>query len=92
MKKYYEGSGCHRCACKGTLTHVRATGGFEDKMTTNEASLILGLRRSASEQKIKEKHRKLIVANHPDSGGSPLIAAKINTAKDILLKGTREKQ
>lgn len=61
-------------------------GGFEETMSRSEAALILGVRRSASIKKIKEKHRKLMVANHPDAGGSPLVATKVNQAKDLLLK------
>ena len=61
-------------------------GGFEPVMTKSEAALILGVRRSASIKKIKERHRKLMIANHPDSGGSPLIALKVNEAKELLLK------
>jgi DnaJ family protein C protein 19 len=61
-------------------------GGFESTMSRGEAALILGVRRTASIKKIKEKHRKLMVANHPDAGGSPLVATKINQAKDLLLK------
>ena len=34
---------------------------------------------------MKAVHKKLMIANHPDSGGSDLIAAKVNEAKDILL-------
>ncbi len=34
--------------------------------------------------KIKEMHRKIMVANHPDAGGSSYVAAKVNEAKDIL--------
>jgi DnaJ family protein C protein 19 len=48
------------------------------------------VRRSASIKKIKEKHRKLMLANHPDAGGSPIIAAKVNEAKDLLLKDYKD--
>lgn len=60
-------------------------GGFLPEMTRREASLILGLKESASEDRIKEAHRRIMIANHPDSGGSSYVAAKINEAKDILL-------
>mmetsp|Transcript_70333 Transcript_70333/g.155158 ORF Transcript_70333/g.155158 Transcript_70333/m.155158 type:complete len:115 (+) Transcript_70333:82-426(+) len=60
-------------------------GGFQPEMTKREAALILGLRESAGEERIKDAHRRIMVANHPDSGGSSFIAAKVNEAKDILL-------
>jgi len=44
-----------------------------------------GVRESAPEQKVKEAHRKIMIANHPDAGGSSYIAAKVNEAKDVLL-------
>jgi hypothetical protein len=62
-------------------------GGFEDSMTRREAALILGVRESSSAQKIKEAHRRLLILNHPDTGGSTYIAGKINEAKELLLKG-----
>lgn len=62
-------------------------GGFEDKMTRREAALILGIRESASVDRVKEAYRKLLPLNHPDKGGSAYIATKINEAKDMLLKG-----
>ena len=62
-------------------------GGFEDKMTKREAALILGVRESSSAQRIKEAHRRLLVLNHPDTGGSTYVAGKINEAKELLLKG-----
>ena len=62
-------------------------GGFEDTMTKREAALILGVRESSSAQRIKEAHRKIMVLNHPDAGGSTYMSGKINEAKELLLKG-----
>lgn len=62
-------------------------GGFEEKMTRREAALILGVRESSSVERIKESHRKILLLNHPDRGGSAFLAAKVNEAKDLLLKG-----
>lgn len=61
-------------------------GGFEPKMTRREASLVLGLSSSSSADKVKQAHKKIIILNHPDKGGSPYLAAKINEAKTVLTK------
>ncbi|CAN0825396.1 Mitochondrial import inner membrane translocase subunit TIM14-1 [Linum grandiflorum] len=64
-------------------------GGFQPKMTRREAALILGLRESATAEKVKEAHRRVMVANHPDAGGSHYLASKINEAKDVMLGKTK---
>ncbi|WMT87387.1 DnaJ domain-containing protein [Pelagibacterium sp. 26DY04] len=53
---------------------------------TEEAYQILGLEPGASAEAIKAAHRKLMKSVHPDAGGSAFLAARINQAKDLLLK------
>jgi DnaJ family protein C protein 19 len=64
-------------------------GGFQPTMTRREAALILGLREGAPADKVKEAHRKVMVANHPDAGGSDYLASKVNEAKDVMLGKTK---
>nr|XP_039328882.1 mitochondrial import inner membrane translocase subunit TIM14-like [Saimiri boliviensis boliviensis] len=59
-------------------------GGFESKMTKQEAALILGVSATANKGKIRDVHQQIRLLNHPDKGGSPYMAAKINEAKDLL--------
>ncbi|GAA5918787.1 hypothetical protein JCM6882_006576 [Rhodosporidiobolus microsporus] len=64
-----------------------AKGGFAAKMDRNEAVQILGLREShMTMSRLKDAHRRIMLANHPDRGGSPYIASKVNEAKDLLEK------
>jgi len=55
------------------------------QMGREEALRVLGLEDGASDDLIKEAHRRLIGGLHPDHGGSDYLAAKINEAKETLL-------
>ena len=55
-------------------------------MSRAEALTVLGLQEGASEEEVRAAHRRLILQTHPDKGGTNYLAAKINEAKDVLLR------
>jgi predicted alternative tryptophan synthase beta-subunit len=59
-------------------------GGFEQEMSRQEALHVLGLPVTASPDEVSSRHKKLLIRNHPDRGGSTFLSAKINEAKERL--------
>jgi hypothetical protein len=51
----------------------------------DDARKLLGVSATDDAETIRARHRKLILENHPDTGGSEIRAAMLNEARDLLL-------
>jgi hypothetical protein len=70
-------------------------------MTRHEAAAVIGIEyhlsipkancsaQALTKRKLTERYRKVMLLNHPDRGGSPYLAMKINEARRVLMRYCR---
>ena len=75
------GQGDHNTRTRGSGRTRRA-----GVMSEDEAYEVLGLQNGASRDEVVRSHRSLMKKLHPDHGGSTDLAARVNEAKDVLMR------
>jgi len=65
---------------------ARSGGRGSGSMAPEEAYQVLGLPQGAGAEDVARAHRSLMKKLHPDHGGSTNLAARVNQAKDVLLR------
>jgi DnaJ family protein C protein 19 len=85
---------------KALLRFEYPIGGFNDMMTRHEAAAVIGVKcaivrlsddseQALTRRKLAERYKKVMMLNHPDRGGSPYLAMKINEARRVLMRYCR---
>jgi hypothetical protein len=55
-------------------------------MSKDEAYEVLGLHKGATREEVVRSHRSLMKKLHPDHGGTTDLAARVNEAKEVLMR------
>ena len=78
---------------RGAADHERHAGSGQGAtarrasgMSEDEACKLLGLAKGASREEVARAHRSVMKKAHPDHGGSTDLAARVNEAKDVLMR------
>ena len=88
LRRRFPGVGDGEDHAFGHRDHARPPPPSDDgPLGRDEALATLGLGAGASKKDILRAYRALIMKHHPDHGGSTAKAARINQAKDVLLRG-----
>ncbi len=78
----WRGAGEGDAHARGGRDRARHSGA----MTEDEAYEVLGLQKGAARDEITRAHRTLMKKLHPDQGGPTALAARVNEAKEILMR------
>lgn len=57
-----------------------------DAIGEAEARMLLGVGPNADADEIRTAHHRLIARVHPDAGGSAVLVANVNAARDLLVR------
>ncbi len=76
----------HAGSRKGSAGAGGRAGGRSGAMSEEEAYKLLGLAQGASREEVARAHRTVMKKAHPDHGGSTDLAARVNEAKDVLMR------
>ena len=71
---------------KGAAGSAGRAGSRSGAMSEDEAYQLLGLAHGASREEVARAHRTVMKKAHPDHGGSTDLAARVNEAKDVLMR------
>jgi CysZ protein len=55
-------------------------------LSLDEARAVLGVTPDADIEAIRAAHRRIVAQVHPDKGGTAELTARVNAARDALLK------
>lgn len=77
-------------ALAGGVVWLMAPRGPAPDIDVVQARTLLGVSDGATRDEIRAAHRRLIASAHPDRGGAQERAARLNAARDLLLRKLRD--